>query len=99
MAWKNICKPKKFGGLNIKNCEIWNVAGVCKQIWNVAVKKDTLWVNWIHVNYLKGQNIWDYSVKADDIWYWRKLNKIKGKLGQTVEPDGNWKLTRPMCSL
>lgn len=30
VAWEKLCKPKKFGGLNIKGCSNWNTASVGK---------------------------------------------------------------------
>ncbi|GKD95503.1 RNA-directed DNA polymerase, eukaryota, reverse transcriptase zinc-binding domain protein [Tanacetum coccineum] len=44
IAWKYICRPKECGGLGIRNLESWNVALLAKLLWNIASKKDTLWV-------------------------------------------------------
>lgn len=65
VAWDDLCQPKKFGGLNIKNCDVWNLAVISKQIWNIAAKKDTLWVKWIDSIYLKGREFWGYSPGND----------------------------------
>ncbi|GJZ25315.1 RNA-directed DNA polymerase, eukaryota, reverse transcriptase zinc-binding domain protein [Tanacetum coccineum] len=46
IAWKKNCKPKSHGGLGLKDLEIWNKALLVKHIWNLAAKKDTLWVKW-----------------------------------------------------
>lgn len=66
------------------------MAAVCKQVWNIASKKDTSWVRWINAVYLKGDNFWDHNAKADSAWYWRKLNKIKLKIPNLIEGD-KWK--------
>ncbi|GKB20800.1 RNA-directed DNA polymerase, eukaryota, reverse transcriptase zinc-binding domain protein, partial [Tanacetum coccineum] len=42
IAWKNVCRPKEYGGLGIKNIESWNEALLSKLLWNIASKKDTL---------------------------------------------------------
>ncbi|GJV85302.1 RNA-directed DNA polymerase, eukaryota, reverse transcriptase zinc-binding domain protein [Tanacetum coccineum] len=34
-----------------------------KQLWNVAAKKDTLWVKWISVEKLKGRNVLDITIE------------------------------------
>lgn len=35
----------------------WNKASVCKLLWNLANKKDKVWVRWIHEYYIKGRDI------------------------------------------
>ena len=38
----------------------WNKASVAKLVWCVALKKDMLWVNWVHEKYLKQNDWWSY---------------------------------------
>ncbi|GJU20036.1 RNA-directed DNA polymerase, eukaryota, reverse transcriptase zinc-binding domain protein [Tanacetum coccineum] len=47
IVWKNVCKPKIHGGLGLKDLICWNKALLVKHIWNIANKKDTLWVKWV----------------------------------------------------
>jgi len=28
----------------VRNCNIWNVAAICKLVWSVYSKKDSIWV-------------------------------------------------------
>ncbi|PWA74759.1 RNA-directed DNA polymerase, eukaryota, Reverse transcriptase zinc-binding domain protein [Artemisia annua] len=58
VSWKNICKPKKQGGLGLKDLGIWNKAMIAKHLWNIADDKKTLWVKWISTVKFKGRNIW-----------------------------------------
>ncbi|GJV32713.1 RNA-directed DNA polymerase, eukaryota, reverse transcriptase zinc-binding domain protein [Tanacetum coccineum] len=53
IAWKEVCRPKEYGGLGIKDLEKWNEGLLAKLLWNIASKKDTLWVKWIHMMKLK----------------------------------------------
>ncbi|GKB59295.1 RNA-directed DNA polymerase, eukaryota, reverse transcriptase zinc-binding domain protein [Tanacetum coccineum] len=53
VAWKEVCQPKQNGGLGFKPIEQWNNALLVKHLWNVAAKKDSLWVRWINVVKLK----------------------------------------------
>ena len=57
VAWEDICLPKMEGGLGFKNLEAWNLALLSKNLWNIHAKSDTLWVKWIHQNYLQDSNI------------------------------------------
>ena len=44
IAWKYVCLPKVFGGLNICNLRVWNKVAILKSLWVVASKKDRLWI-------------------------------------------------------
>ncbi|KAJ8420803.1 hypothetical protein Cgig2_011602 [Carnegiea gigantea] len=46
-----MCSPKKYGGLGLKNLAAWNkacIACIAKLVWFIAMKKDILWVKWVH---------------------------------------------------
>ncbi|OIT19123.1 hypothetical protein A4A49_57378, partial [Nicotiana attenuata] len=53
VAWEKICRPKSKGGLNITDLSIWNRAALIKHLWNVCMKKDKVWIRWVHVYYIK----------------------------------------------
>ncbi|XP_074292235.1 uncharacterized protein LOC141619108 [Silene latifolia] len=44
VAWDQICKPIKKGGLGLKHLYWWNIAAVAKYVWWIAKKTDHLWV-------------------------------------------------------
>nr|GEU33226.1 hypothetical protein [Tanacetum cinerariifolium] len=44
VSWKEVCQPKQYGGLGFKSLDQWNHALLVKHLWNVAAKKDSLWV-------------------------------------------------------
>ncbi|XP_052627637.1 uncharacterized protein LOC128134199 [Lactuca sativa] len=44
VKWQDICKPKEYGGLGIKNLRRWNDALLAKHVWNVINNKNSLWV-------------------------------------------------------
>ncbi|XP_062093871.1 uncharacterized protein LOC133799897 [Humulus lupulus] len=48
VAWEEVCKCKKEGGLGIRNIEIWNIAALGKLVWAIATNKENLWIKWIH---------------------------------------------------
>ncbi|GJS59198.1 RNA-directed DNA polymerase, eukaryota, reverse transcriptase zinc-binding domain protein [Tanacetum coccineum] len=56
VAWSSICRPKDQGGLGLKSLHIWNQALLTKHVWNIATKKDSLWVKWVHYVKLRGKN-------------------------------------------
>ncbi|XP_062118789.1 uncharacterized protein LOC133832465 [Humulus lupulus] len=68
-----VCLPKVMGGLGFKEGFLWNKFLLAKYLWALSSKQDVLWVKWIDGVYLKGNSIWDYHLKTDVSWYWRKV--------------------------
>ncbi|RAL44518.1 hypothetical protein DM860_011795 [Cuscuta australis] len=77
--WEEVCQKKKFGGLGIMNALNWNHAAIMKLNWDVAGKKDVLWVKWIHSKYLKASDYWEYKPKKDVCHYWTEMIKVREK--------------------
>ncbi|XP_062100790.1 uncharacterized protein LOC133806714 [Humulus lupulus] len=80
IAWDAVCRPKKVGGLGLRNIERWNLAAVGKYVWDVAAKKDNLWVKWITSIYLKNEDWWNYKAPLEASWYWRKIVAVKDQI-------------------
>ncbi|XP_050217536.1 uncharacterized protein LOC126668373 [Mercurialis annua] len=68
VAWKEIEKLKKEGGLSIKNMKIWNRVANCKHVWHILNNPNALWVKWINNNKLKRRSLW--SVKSHNYTSW-----------------------------
>ncbi|XP_062075850.1 uncharacterized protein LOC133779975 [Humulus lupulus] len=82
-SWQQVCLPKVYGGLGFRDGANRNRAILAKYIWTISKKPDILWVKWINAIYLKGFNFWNYTLKPDNSWYWRKLCHLRGKFSQT----------------
>ncbi|XP_062104897.1 uncharacterized protein LOC133816384 [Humulus lupulus] len=76
-AWDQVCLPKSLGGIGFKEGSKWNKVLLAKYMWAISSKQDILWVKWVDAIYLKGQNFWEYKLKTDVSWYWRKLVNLK----------------------
>ncbi|XP_020243586.1 uncharacterized protein LOC109821843 [Asparagus officinalis] len=77
MNWESVCQGKEQGGLGIFSVKFWNYTAATKLLWMVHLKKDLLWIKWVHGNYLQNQNIWTVQPKANDSWMWRQLLKVR----------------------
>lgn len=44
MAWERVCAPKSVGEINAINMPMWDKAAIAKFCWDVAAKKDTIWI-------------------------------------------------------
>ncbi|GJR50539.1 RNA-directed DNA polymerase, eukaryota, reverse transcriptase zinc-binding domain protein [Tanacetum coccineum] len=64
VTWNEVCQPKQNGGLGIKPLESWNKILLVKHLWNIATKKDTLWVQWINMVKLKGRSVWEIEKQS-----------------------------------
>ena len=53
--WNDLCKPKKEGGLRIRNLEAWNLAAISKTAWHISFMHESLWILWIHGGLHKGR--------------------------------------------
>ncbi|XP_020242707.1 uncharacterized protein LOC109820923 [Asparagus officinalis] len=85
VSWNSVCQNKKQGGLGVFSARIWNQAAAIKIMWLIHLKKDHLWVKWVHGNYLSHANVWQVQVKVNDSWMWKQIIKMRdmliGKLG------------------
>nr|GFA81220.1 hypothetical protein [Tanacetum cinerariifolium] len=46
--------------------------------------KDTIWVNWINKEYLKGKSVWLVSAKASSSAGWKDMLKLRDKVGKHI---------------
>ncbi|XP_062100443.1 uncharacterized protein LOC133806345 [Humulus lupulus] len=81
-SWNQVCLPKVYGGLGLRDGTSWNKALLARYIWAVSTKQDSLWVKWIQHVCLKGVNFWDYVLKHDSSWYWRKLCHLRNRFNE-----------------
>lgn len=57
VSWEKICLPKHAGGLSLFDIKIRNQAALGKLLWALSLKKDELWVLWVHNYYIKNQDV------------------------------------------
>jgi hypothetical protein len=57
VAWKNICLSKKEGGLGLFDLKARNKSFLAKQLWNIHLKTDSIWIQWVHHYYLHRHSI------------------------------------------
>ena len=108
VSWNDICKPKKYGGLGLKNLQDWNIALLSSRIWKISSGHDSLWVKWVKFYHLEGRSFWDVRAKDKMSWSWRNLLKIRpflrdsffyriGNGENTFMWFDNWHKLGPLC--
>ncbi|GKE20061.1 putative RNA-directed DNA polymerase, partial [Tanacetum coccineum] len=109
IAWEDICRPTREGGLGIRNLEVFNYALMTTHIWNILSSKESLWVRWIHKYKLRGRTFWDIPVKNEMSWGWRKLLQLRDvmppffwvTLGNGMSTSiwyDKWCMAAPLCN-
>ena len=78
--WEHICKPKKEGGLGIRNLEAWNVVAIGKIAWHINRLSESLWVRCIHGVYTKDGDWRLFNPPRTTSWALKKLCKVKEQL-------------------
>ena len=74
MSWSKVCKPKKFGGLGVRNLHLWNLGKVA---WHISSLIESLWVKWVHEVYTKGGNWAIFNPPLTASWTMRKICQTK----------------------
>ncbi|PNX57041.1 hypothetical protein L195_g050196, partial [Trifolium pratense] len=73
VAWKSVCQPKRYGGLNLIDIEIWNRITMLKLLWNLSGKADNLWEKWVHAYYIKNQQVMEACVPNNASWIMKAI--------------------------
>ena len=85
--WEHICRPKKEGGLGIRNLEVWNVVDIGKITWHISSLSESLWVRRVHGVYTKGGDWRLFNPPPTASWALRKLCKVKKQLHMFLNKD------------
>lgn len=78
VSWEVVIKPKREGGLGLKNLAIWNKACCLKLIWLLFFQSGLVWVAWFVEEVLNGSlsNLWTTTPHRRYSW---KLDKTKSE--------------------
>ena len=70
----------------MKDMYNWNKAAMLKHLWNIARKKDNLWVKWVHSYYMKLHDVTNVKVPIHALWSFKKIIKHR----TIVDNLGGW---------
>jgi len=60
-------------GLNILDIYSWNKVALCKLLWAISAKKDTLWIQWVHSYYVKEKDVMVIDTPKQACWIVKKI--------------------------
>ncbi|KAK9681908.1 hypothetical protein RND81_10G036000 [Saponaria officinalis] len=81
-SWISCCAPYGEGGFNIKEILSWNKALICKWLWQVETRNESLWFQWLRNYPLKRCSIWDLQIKIHHAESFRSMPHIRDCLLQ-----------------
>ena len=85
VAWNKVCAPKNQGGLNVISFQSWNKACLIKLLWNLYKKEDSLWIQWVHTYYTRGEDIMTVPIKASCSWIMKGILKQRVKVQEMAQ--------------
>ncbi|GKA78860.1 hypothetical protein Tco_0785397 [Tanacetum coccineum] len=83
LAWKVVCRPKNQGGLGFKHVREWNEVLLMKHVWNIVIKKQTLW--WVNMVKLKNLSISNIDDDSGDSWSWKNMLNLRDEMKPPVK--------------
>ncbi|XP_074283457.1 uncharacterized protein LOC141608004 [Silene latifolia] len=89
VAWEKVCLPKEEGGLGLKNQEVRNKAMVGRLVNWIAENRDSIWVQWVQWNHIRGRDWFEYTPSTSSSWVWRRICKVMQEIAHGFV-DGVW---------
>jgi len=80
VAWKQVCLPKDEGGLAILDIKARNSSFFAKLLWNIHMKSDSLWIQWVDHYYISHASIWSLDAKKTDSPLWKSIFSLRDRL-------------------
>ncbi|RZC27731.1 putative ribonuclease H protein [Glycine soja] len=74
--WNNICLPKEFGGLGIKDINRFNAALLGRWIWDLSSNQDQLWVRTLSSKYGGWTDLINGRDRPWHSQWWKDLRKL-----------------------
>lgn len=69
--------------------KLWNRAAICKILWRLYQKQDSLWIRWVHGFYIKQQNILEMAIPSQCSWILKKILGMRVHL-QKLQDGADW---------
>ncbi|XP_074265539.1 uncharacterized protein LOC141587978 [Silene latifolia] len=72
-GWDSLCRPRKEGGVDIKEILSWNKAQMMGWIRKLESDSPNVWAKWVKAYILKGANFWSFQLTAAHSWFWGNI--------------------------
>jgi hypothetical protein len=75
VSWREMCKPKKMGGLGFRDIEFFNLGLLAKQGWRFLQHMESLSARVLKARYYSSSSILDAEVGSSPSQVWRAIHK------------------------
>ncbi|WOH14698.1 hypothetical protein DCAR_0934220 [Daucus carota subsp. sativus] len=73
MSWKNMCHPKKYGGMGFKRIREFNLAMLCKQAWRILTDPNSFIAGFLKARYFPNSNFEEVGLGNNPSYVWRSI--------------------------
>jgi hypothetical protein len=81
-SWDDICKPKKQGGLGIRDMELINKSLLIYTAWNIVTDKNPFLSNIMKAKYYPNSSFWTAPASGPRSVFWSSVLQIKHHLSE-----------------
>ena len=96
--------------LGLKSLHQWNEALMARHLWNVISDRESIWVKWVKIHWLRGKSVWTVETHTNTSWSWKQILSLRDKIRNFVHfriGNGNrcnfwldkWNDKGPLCDL
>ncbi|XP_042003862.1 uncharacterized protein LOC121752840 [Salvia splendens] len=100
IAWMDLCPPKDECGLGFRDLGAWNKALLARMLWNIHLKKGSLWIKWVHSYFLQHKTIWEWTAKKRNSPLFKRVLEIRDEMlsvrttGKVAQRWAKWDETK-----
>ncbi|XP_073263197.1 uncharacterized protein [Populus alba] len=76
-------KSSVQGGLGLFDLKARNQSFIGKQLWNIHLKTDSVWIRWIHHFYLRDSNVWLVQAHPSSSPLWKAIISVRDFISQS----------------
>ena len=73
MSWKKLCKSKLYGGMGFRNLEVFNLALLAKQGWQILSNPNSLMARVYKAKYFPYDDILNAKLGSNPSYAWRSM--------------------------
>ncbi|XP_074289448.1 uncharacterized protein LOC141614600 [Silene latifolia] len=79
-SWESLCRPRKEGGVDIKEILSCNKEQMMGWIKKIETDAPNIWVKWVNAYILKSVSFWNFQITTVHSWFWGNIITCRDNL-------------------